>query len=150
MAEFIHKSHNVSVLLYHLVCACKYRRVVIDSEVEQVIREVCQEIEKRYEIRFIEIGMEKDHVHFLIQSVPTYSPTKLANIIKSIIARKVFAKVPELKHMLWGGEFWGAGYYRSTVGAHADGETIQNYVKNQGQQAEYNQLYRQQIKLDLL
>lgn len=64
MSEYIHKSHNVSVLMYHFVCPAKYRRVVIDDEVDQVIRKTCEEIEKRYEIRFIEVGTDKDHVHF--------------------------------------------------------------------------------------
>ena len=67
MSEAIHKSYNVSVLMYHFVCPEKYRRVVIDEEVDQVIKETCEEIEKRYEIRFLEIGTDKDHVHFLIQ-----------------------------------------------------------------------------------
>lgn len=76
MSEYIHKSHNVSVLLYHLVFPAKYRRAVFDEQVDEVLREVCLEIEKRYEIKFIEIGVDKDHVHFLVQSVPTYSVTK--------------------------------------------------------------------------
>ena len=65
MSEYIHKSHNVSVLIYHFVCPAKYRRVVIDDEVDKVLKETCQEIEKRYDIRFLEIGIDKDHVHFL-------------------------------------------------------------------------------------
>jgi putative transposase len=81
MSEYIHKSHNVSVLLYHLVFPAKYRRAVFDEQVDEVLREVCLEIEKRYELKFIEIGMDKDHVHFLVQSVPTYSVTKLVKII---------------------------------------------------------------------
>jgi REP element-mobilizing transposase RayT len=71
MSEYIHKSHNVTVLLYHLVFPAKYRRVVFDEQVDAVLREVCLEIEKRYEIKFIEIGVDKEHVHFLVQSVPT-------------------------------------------------------------------------------
>ena len=61
MSETIRKSHNVSVLMYHYVCPAKYRRVVIDEEVDRVIKETCEEIEKRYEIRFIEVGTDKDH-----------------------------------------------------------------------------------------
>ena len=49
----------------------KYRRAVFDERVDEVLREVCLEIEKRYEIKFVEIGVDKDHVHFLVQSVPT-------------------------------------------------------------------------------
>ena len=34
----IHKSHNVSVLMYHVVCAAKYRRVVMSAQVDEVFR----------------------------------------------------------------------------------------------------------------
>ena len=64
MSEYSHKSHNVSVLLYHLVFPAKYRRAVFDEQVDDVLREVCLEIEKRYEIKFIEIGVDKDHMLF--------------------------------------------------------------------------------------
>ena len=114
-SRYIHKSHNVSVLMYHLVCAAKYRRVVMGEHVNEVLRQACLEIEKRWEIRFLEIGLDRDHVHFLIQSVPTYSPTRVVTTVKSVIAREVFAKAPEVKQMLWGGEFWGKGYFVNTV-----------------------------------
>ena len=90
-SRYIHKRHNVSVLMYHLVCAAKYRRVVISKQVDKVLREACLEIEKRWEIVFLEIGMDRDHAHFLIQSVPTYSVTKIVTTVKSVIAREVFA-----------------------------------------------------------
>lgn len=76
---------------------------------------VCQGIEQRYEIIFLEIGMEEDHVHFLIQSVPTYSPMRIVQIIKSITARKIFALCPEVKMQLWVGEFWTKGYFVNTI-----------------------------------
>ena len=87
MSRYIHKSHNVTVLLYHLVFPAKYRRAVIDATVDQVLREVCLEIEARYQLKFLEIGTDEDHVHLLVQSVPTYSVTKLVTIIKSLTAR---------------------------------------------------------------
>ena len=37
MSEYIHKSHNVSVLLYHIVCPAKYRRVVISEEAHSTV-----------------------------------------------------------------------------------------------------------------
>src|SRR5262249_42477489 len=104
MSEYIHQSHNVSVLLYHLVCPAKYRRVVFDASVDTVLKEVCLDIAKRYAIIFLEIGTDKDHVHFLIQSIPTYSPSKIVKTIKSITAREVFKRVPAVKKQLWGGE----------------------------------------------
>jgi putative transposase len=99
------------------------------EQVDQVLREICLEIAKRYHVEFLEIGMDKDHVHFLVQSVPTYSPTKIITLIKSLIAREVFARVPSVKKQLWGGEFWSDGYYVSTVGAQATENVIRQYVK---------------------
>ena len=132
MSKYIHKSHNVTILLYHLVFPAKYRRAVFDSGVDRAIIDVCIEVEKRYEINFIEIGTDKDHVHFLVQSVPKYSVTKLVTIIKSLTAREVFRKCPHVKKLLWGGEFWSDGYFASTVGKHGDEGMIAKYVKNQG------------------
>ena len=140
MSDNIHKSHNVSRLMYHFVFPAKYRRVVIDKKVDQVIKETCIEISKRYPIFFLEIGSDKDHVHFLIQSVPTYSPTQIAKTVKSITAKEVFSKCPDVKKKLWGGEFWSGGFYVATVSEHGNEEVIANYVKNQGD--EYNKLYR--------
>jgi REP element-mobilizing transposase RayT len=122
--------------MYHIVCPAKYRRAVISQEVDKKMREVCQGIEARYEINFLEIGTEKDHVHFLVQSVPTYSPAKIVQTIKSITAKKIFEACPEVKKDLWGGEFWTRGYYVGTVGEHGDEETISRYVKNQGRNPE--------------
>ena len=140
MSEHIHKSHNVSRLMYHFVLPAKYRRVVIDEHVDQVIKNVCIEISKRYPIYFIEIGTDKNHVHFLVQSVPKYSPTQIVTIIKSITAREVFSQCPEVKKKLWGGEFWSDGFYVATVSEHGNEKVIANYVKNQGD--EYNKLYQ--------
>ena len=36
MSEFVHKSHNVTVLMYHLVFPAKYRRAVFDDSVDEV------------------------------------------------------------------------------------------------------------------
>ena len=71
MSEYIHKSHNVTVLLYHLVFTAKYRRAVFDVKVDAELKAVCLDIEDRYEIKFLEIGTDKDHVHVLVQSVPS-------------------------------------------------------------------------------
>lgn len=120
---------------------------MIDDKVDQVLKEVCLEIAKRYQIEFLEIGTDKNHVHFLVQSVPSYSPTKIITMIKSLTAREVFARVPSVKKQLWGGEFWSDGYYVGTVGKHATEAVIKQYVKNQGQEEEYVQLHIQQLKL---
>jgi putative transposase len=86
VSRLVRKSHNVSILLYHFVCPTKYRRAVITAEVDAALVSICAEIAKRYEIEFLAIGADRDHVHFLVQSVPTYSPTQIIRIIKSLTA----------------------------------------------------------------
>ncbi len=139
MSEFIHKRHNVSVLLYHIVCPAKYRKAIFTAEVDEKLKEICEEISLRYEIEFLENGTDSDHVHFLVQSVPSYSPTRIVRTIKSITAKEIFKQMPEVKKQLWGGEFWSDGYYISTVGTYGTEEIIKQYVKNQGGVADSTQ-----------
>jgi REP element-mobilizing transposase RayT len=88
--------------MYHLVFSAKYRRVVFDAAVEEVLKEVCLEIEKRYQVHFLERVTDKDHVHFLVQSVPTYSVTKVVTLIKSISAREILRRSPPRKETVVG------------------------------------------------
>ena len=147
-SKYIHKEHNVTVLLYHIVFPAKYRRAVLSVTVEEVIKDTCLELEKRYEIVFLEIGTDTDHMHLLVQSIPTYSVTKIVTLIKSMTARMVFELCPEVKKKLWGGEFWSSGYFASTVGQHGNENMIAKYVKNQGKQ-QYKKLHSAKIQQDL-
>ena len=147
MSEYIHKSHNVTVLLYHLVFPAKYRRAVFDERIDLKLRDICLEIEKRYQIKFLEIGTDKDQVHFLVQSVPRYNVTMIVTLIKSLTAREIFRSCPEVKKQLWGGEFWSDGYFASTVGKHGNENMIASYVKKQG--SEYQKIH-QDLQLALL
>jgi len=147
MSKHIHRSRNVSVLLYHIAGPAKYRRAVFSAEVDAALREVCLEIAARHEITFLEIGTDRDHVHFLAQTIPAYSPTKLVRVIRSLTAREVFRRVPAVKKYLWGGEFWSDGFYISRVGRQSSEGEIQRYIALQGRQEEYSKLHTQQLRL---
>jgi len=140
-SEYIHKSHNVSVLLYHFVCPAKYRRVVFSKAVDESLKNICLEISKRYEVHFLEIGVDKDHVHFLIQSIPRMSPTQIITMVKSLTAREIFKTHPEVKEKLWGGEFWTDGYFVNTVSKFGDETRISRYVRDQGVEKDYTILH---------
>ena len=147
MGEYISKSHNVSVLLYHLVCPAKYRRKIFSEEVTKSLLLICFEITEKYEIEFIEIGTDSDHVHFLVQGIPRMSPSEIVRVVKSITGREIFRLHPEVKTMLWGGHLWSSGYYISTVGQHGTEEMIKKYVESQGRVNEYERVYSNQLKL---
>ena len=145
MSEHILKRHNKSLLLYHIVCPSKYRRKIFIDEVEKTLKEVCIEISKRYEITFVEIGNDEDHVHYLVQGVPIQSPRAIVQTIKSITAREIFRLHPGVKKMLWGGQIWTSGYYINTVGQYGNEKVIREYVENQGRQ--YKQIHRSQLNM---
>ena len=132
MSKLQGRSHNKTPLLYHLVCAIKYRRNVLTDDVTDTIVNVCMELQEKYGIEFIEIGTDVNHIHYLIQTPPKYSPTQVVTMIKSMTARMVFKINPEVKKKLWGGEFWSDGYWMVTVSQAGTENTIREYVKNQG------------------
>ena len=145
-AKHIRKSHNKTLLIYHIVCPAKYRRKVFTKEVSQSLKEICLEFGPAYEIHFLEIGIDEDHVHFLIQTTPNISLSNIVKKIKSITARYIFKKHPEVKTMLWNGNFWTSGYYANTVGQFGNLQMITNYVKNQGL-PDYKQIHVAQLTL---
>ena len=148
MSEHIYKRHNKSLLLYHLVCPIKYRRSVLSEEVEKSLVEVCKNIESRFEIQFLEIGADENHVHFLMQSIPMMSPQSIVQVVKSITARELFRLHPEVKQQLWGGQFWTDGYYINTVGQFANEDVIQKYIQEQGDDKKlYKKFHSTQLKL---
>jgi REP element-mobilizing transposase RayT len=145
MSEHIIRSHNKTLLLYHIVCPAKYRKAIFTEAVEQSLKEICVGIGLRYEIHFVEIGTDEDHIHFLVQSVPKLSVTQLVSTIKSITARELFRLHPKIKRQLWGGNIWTSGYYANTVGQYGNEKVIQQYVQSQGKR--YKRIFTQQLSL---
>ena len=143
MSEYICRAHSKSVLLYHYVCPAKYRRVIFNSKVDDILIQTCKEITKRYDINILELGSDGDHVHFLIQSIPSISPSQIAGIVKSITAKEIYRLYPEVNKKLWGGNIWSEDYFVATVGRHANEKQIENYVRNQAKS--YTKMYRGQL-----
>lgn len=100
-STYIHSAHNVSNLLYHIVTTTKYQRMALTQEVEGSLRQICESMGLRWDwIRYLEVGTDGDHVHYLVQSTPEHSPTEIVRLIKSVTAKRIFAERPEVKRML--------------------------------------------------
>ncbi|MFA6095173.1 MAG: IS200/IS605 family transposase [Candidatus Paceibacterota bacterium] len=145
MVDHLFKSHNKSLLIFHLVCPVKYRRKIFTRENELTFKFICLELAPRYNYTFLEIGIDEDHIHFLIQTVPNIWISAMVQTIKSITAQQMFKQHPEVKIFLWGGEFWTDGYYINTVGHYGNLKMIENYVKKQGVKG-YRQLHLEHLK----
>ena len=125
-------SHSVYKIRYHIVTAVKYRKVLLNSAVEDCIKETLQGISERYEINIDEVGFDQNHIHIFCGAPPRISPLRVISIIKSITARQIFKNFPNLKkEELWGGEFWSDGKYIGTVGEATSEKVIRKYIQNQ-------------------
>ena len=128
---------------YHIVFPVKYRKLLLDKQVTNIIQETAKGISKRYAIEMEAIGCDKDHIHLLCGAHPKMAPGRIVQIFKSITAREVFRRKPTIKNELWGGEFWTDGYYVATVGERGNWDTVEKYIQKQGKPQ--NEL--QQLKL---
>jgi putative transposase len=105
---------------------------MVTAPVEETLQKICSFMETCYEIQFLEIGSDLNHVHFLVQSVPTMSPSRLAQIIKSITSRELKKRLPSLREELWSAAFWSSGFFINTVGHHGNEDVIRRYIQRQG------------------
>ena len=130
-------AHKVFKIKYHFVFCIKYRKdLFLEENYVEFLREVCKSIEERYSIIFETLGFNEDHVHFMIQTFPRFSLSEVFRIVKSITARKLFEKYPEIKKELWGGQFWSDGGFVGTVGEGINAEIIRKYIQSQGRKPE--------------
>ena len=126
--------HSAYQIHYHIVTPVKYHRAIFGRpDREQTLRSICTEIEERYSIWFEQLGIDTNHVHYLLSAAPKFSPSQLVRLIKSITAREVFRRHPDVKKELWGGELWTDGFFVATIGEGGNRDVIREYIKNQGQ-----------------
>lgn len=125
---------------YHIVFPVKYRKSLLNQDIPLAIVEIAKEIGLRYEIDFENIGCDLNHIHILASFHPKYSGGEVVRKFKSITAKQLFLKFPNLRNELWGGEFWSDGYYLATVGERGNWNIVKKYVQNQGKTEESTQL----------
>ena len=133
--------HNAYQIHYHFVTPVKYRKSIFGSpDREQTLIKICTEIEERYSIEFEQVGIDHNHVHYLLSAAPKYAPSQIIQIVKSITARELLRQYPELRKDLWGGELWTDGFFVATVGEGGNKDIIKQYVAKQGQREDESQL----------
>jgi len=120
--------HAVYDLKYHLIWVPKYRKHILDKEISDYLKDVFNKIAEEYEFK---IGTMEDHVHIFVEVPPRYSPARVVQVMKSISAREVFGKFPDLRKQLWAGELWKDGYFARSVGDRVTADIIRKYIEYQ-------------------
>ena len=121
----------------------KYRKQLLKEEkyISQ-LKEGFNEIGKRYWFEMEEMGTDGDHVHVFVGAAGRWAPSRIMQVLKSISAKEMFKKFPELRKLMWGGEYWSDGGYIGTVGEDTTAEVVKRYIQNQGSPKE-KEMYKQ-------
>jgi len=102
--------HNAYTTHYHIVFPVKYRKALLSQPIASAIQEIALRIEERYDITFEKMGTDGNHIHILCSFHPKYAGGYIVGMFKSITARQLFARFPELKnkmievHKKWNGD----------------------------------------------
>ena len=114
--EYRTGSHTKYKIEYHFVWVTKYRYHVLMGEVAERVRELVRQTCTMLEVEVIRGVVSKDHIHVLVSSPPTLSPSTLMRRIKGRTSSKLFEEFPHLKKRYWGRHFWARGYFCVTAG----------------------------------
>lgn len=129
--NLIHSRTCVYNINYHVVWSVKYRRKILNAEVEKYLKELVEQIamDKGFIVHLFKVG-EGDHIHCFVSAPPKLSVTDIVKYLKGISGRKLFEKFPEIRKKLWKGQLWNHPYYVETIGSVSE-ENIRRYIEHQ-------------------
>ena len=131
MNNLIHARTCAYNVNYHVVWSTKYRRKVLNYEVESRLKEILLQVakDKDFIIHEMEVG-EQDHIHLFVSSHPKLSISYIVKMMKGISGRLLMREFPEIEKYLWKGELWNPSYYVETIGSVSE-ESIRRYIQKQ-------------------
>ena len=133
-------SHAVYDLKYDLVWAPKFRAHIFRGEVAGYVKQVFQQVAEEYGFWIDTMEVVEEHVHVFVAAPPRYSPAQLVQMLKSISAREVFKKFPQIRKEMWSGKIWSDGYFARSVGDAVTADIIRRYIEYQKHEIDSPQL----------
>lgn len=126
------KNHSKFILRYHIIFVCKYRKKLM-IEYGEFVKNTMIDISKKYDFNIIEIEVDKDHIHLMIESEPKISPLMIVRVLKQQTTKMLWRSFStQLQKHFWKEKtFFTDGYFVSTIGE-VSSETLRKYIQNQG------------------
>ena len=132
--DYVSRNHSKYLLMCHLIFVCKYRKKLLvryDKEIKKLFYDIAEE----KDLNIIEMEVDKDHIHILVQYSPTKSILEIVRHFKQISTYRIWRQNNNqtyLKKQFWKEKtFWGDGYFACSIGQ-VSKETIEKYIQNQG------------------
>ena len=126
----IKQSHCVTELIYHFVFIPKYRRRRLVGRLKDSLSGMIKFCAQINDWKILEMNIQPDHVHLLLQTNSDDSPASIMQLIKGGTSNKLRQMYPGLVENTFAKAFWADGYYASTVGV-KDLQRVSKYIKDQ-------------------
>lgn len=132
MKNYKSKNHSKYNIKYHLIFVCKYRTKLLIKYGEE-IKQIMKDVSYKYDFDILEIEVDKDHIHLMIDSEPKLSPLMIVRVLKQQSTQIIYGRYRnELKKQFWKeNTFWTDGYFCSSIGE-VSSKTLKRYIENQG------------------
>ncbi|MSR91467.1 IS200/IS605 family transposase [Clostridiaceae bacterium WCA-383-APC-5B] len=126
------KNHSKFILRYHIILVCKYRENLM-IQYGEFVKENMLSISQKYDFTILEIEVDKNHIHLLVESEPKISPLMIVRVLKQQTTIRLWNKFSDkLSKYFWKERtFFTDGYFVSTIGE-VSTETLRKYIQNQG------------------
>ena len=130
MVSYRSGAHSKHRLMIHLVWIPKYRKRILKGKLASRVDELLRLCADANGWKTLELNVQPDHVHMVVQFVPTIAVSKMVQLLKGKSSRVIREEFPELEEVYWGDSFWADGYFAETFG-NCDINVILDYVRNQ-------------------
>jgi len=129
------RNHYKVRLRYHIVLCTKYRRKCLDQMKDDVF-DAFKLAEEKSHFTILNMNIDKDHIHFLLDIPPTYTVGQTINRLKEFSTNYLYRKQNDwLRKFYWSKKrtLWTHGYFASTVGMVSE-QTVFQYIENKGKE----------------
>ena len=130
MTKYSSGAHTTHRLKYHLVWIPKYRKRILIGPLARWVYELLHQCAEVNGWLIVELNVQRDHVHLLVQLPPKEAVAHAMQIMKGGTSKKIREEFPELEEFLWGDSLWAEGYFAESVGQVTESR-IQAYIQNQ-------------------
>ena len=126
------KNNSKFLLRYHIIFVCKYRKQLL-IKLGDEMKNIMYGIADRYNFNILKMEVDKDHIHFMIETEPKISPLMIVRVLKQQSTINIWKTNKKYlrKHYWYKNIFWTDGYFVSTIGE-VSSETLRKYIENQG------------------
>lgn len=131
--DYVRTSHSKHCLMVHLIFVCKYRKQLF-VKCGNLVKQFLYDISDEHNLNVVEMEVDKDHIHILVQYSPTQSILEIVRLYKQISTYRLWNsfQVEYLEKCFWKEHtFWSDGYFASSIGQVSE-ETIRKYIQEQG------------------